>query len=68
MLENCSKELEILERDTSKLKNVVPPFAISYDEAVEDPAEVRFRYQMGRGSRRRDETILDSFLTACVCP
>jgi asparaginyl-tRNA synthetase len=35
-LERCSEELEILERDTTKLEAVAPPFhRISYSEAVE---------------------------------
>jgi len=36
VLEKCRIELEIIERDTSRLENVLPPFPrISYDEAVE---------------------------------
>lgn len=36
VLEKHQQELKILERDTSKLENVLPPFPrISYDEAVE---------------------------------
>jgi asparaginyl-tRNA synthetase len=36
VLEKHKEELKILERDTSKLENVLPPFPrISYDEAVE---------------------------------
>ena len=36
VLEKHQTELEIIERDTSKLERVLPPFArISYDEAVE---------------------------------
>jgi asparaginyl-tRNA synthetase len=35
VLEKHPKELEILERDTSKLQNILPPFPrISYDDAV----------------------------------
>src|SRR5690606_2553359 len=34
-LERCREELDILERDTSKLENIVPPFPrLSYTEAV----------------------------------
>ncbi len=34
-LENCSEELEVLERDTSKLEHVKPPFPrVSYTDAV----------------------------------
>ncbi|GAA4857403.1 asparagine--tRNA ligase [Paenibacillus vulneris] len=36
VLENCGKELEVLERDTSKLRNIQAPFPrITYDEAVQ---------------------------------
>ncbi|WP_282941594.1 asparagine--tRNA ligase [Paenibacillus sp. RC67] len=35
VLDNCGKELEVLERDTSKLKNIQAPFPrITYDEAI----------------------------------
>lgn len=35
ILANCGKELEVLERDTSKLKNIQAPFPrITYDEAI----------------------------------
>jgi asparaginyl-tRNA synthetase len=35
-LENCSEELKVLERDTSKLEHIRPPFPrISYTDAVE---------------------------------
>jgi len=35
-LEDCSEELKILERDTSKLQNIVTPFPrISYDRALD---------------------------------
>lgn len=36
VLEKCKAELEVLERDTSKLENVTAPFPrISYDEAID---------------------------------
>ncbi|MBE1443161.1 asparagine--tRNA ligase [Paenibacillus sp. OAS669] len=36
VLENCGKELEVLERDTSKLRNIQAPFPrITYDEAIQ---------------------------------
>lgn len=36
VLENCKLELEVLERDTSKLENIKAPFPrITYDEAIE---------------------------------
>jgi asparaginyl-tRNA synthetase len=58
-LQNCRRELEILERDTSKLENVVPPFPrISYDEAVEilqkNGSEIQWGEDLGGG----DETII----------
>ena len=35
VLDSCSTELSLLERDTDKLKAVIPPFPrITYDEAV----------------------------------
>jgi asparaginyl-tRNA synthetase len=41
-LEERAEELELLERDTSRLENVLPPFPrISYDEALEMIAEIR---------------------------
>lgn len=41
-LEYCCEELQILERDTSSLEKVTPPFPrISYDEALEKLAEIR---------------------------
>jgi asparaginyl-tRNA synthetase len=41
-LEERAEELALLDRDTSRLEKVVPPFArISYDEALEIIAEIR---------------------------
>ena len=41
-LEKCAHELALLERETSQLKKVQPPFPrISYDEALEILAEIR---------------------------
>jgi len=41
-LEERAEELELLERDTSRLEKVLPPFPrISYDEALETIAEIR---------------------------
>ena len=59
VLQNRRKELEILERDISKLESVVPPFPrISYDEAIEilrkNEAEVEWGEDFGGG----DETII----------
>lgn len=58
-LKNCRKELEILERDTSKLENIVPPFPrLSYDEAVkilqQNGSEIQWGDDLGGG----DETII----------
>lgn len=42
VLKNHEQELKILERDTSRLTQVTPPFArISYDDAVKLVAEIR---------------------------
>jgi asparaginyl-tRNA synthetase len=36
VLKECKHELEVLERDTSRLENIVPPFPrIHYDEAID---------------------------------
>ncbi|GAB4445353.1 MAG: asparagine--tRNA ligase [Anaerolineae bacterium] len=41
-LEVCGPELAVLERDTTMLQNVTPPFPrISYDEALDKLAEIR---------------------------
>ena len=59
VLENRAEELKTLERDTSKLENITPPFPrISYDEAIEilqkNGSEIQWGSDFGGG----DETIL----------
>lgn len=59
VLEHCRPQLEILERDISKLETVVPPFPrLSYDEAVEilqkNGSEIQWGDDLGGG----DETII----------
>ncbi|MFH1852828.1 MAG: asparagine--tRNA ligase [Candidatus Neomarinimicrobiota bacterium] len=58
-LDHCRSELEILERDTSRLEKVVPPFPrISYDEAVEILKRNGTDFQYGSDFGAGDETIL----------
>ncbi len=61
VLKNRRKELEILERDISKLEAIVGPFPrISYDEAIEtlqkSGVEIKWGEDLGGG----DETIIAS--------
>jgi asparaginyl-tRNA synthetase len=59
VLERRAAELAVLERDTSKLVNVVPPFPrISYDEAVRRLQEAGSDIQWGTDFGGDDETIL----------
>ena len=52
-------ELEILERDISRLQNVVPPFPrISYDEAIERLQDAGVDIEWGADFGGGDETIL----------
>jgi len=53
-LERCAEELKVLERDTSRLENVKPPFPrMSYTEAVEElkgrGSEVEWGKDLGAG-------------------
>lgn len=58
-LERCREELDILERDTSKLENIVPPFPrLSYTEAVERLQAKGSEIQWGQDLGATDETIL----------
>lgn len=59
VLEECQDELEILERDTSKLEAIVPPFPrISYDEALAKLAELGIEKEWGEDFGAEDETKL----------
>ena len=59
VLDNCSTELSLLERDTDKLKAVIPPFPrITYDEAVKLLNDNGSDFQYGSDFGAPDETLL----------
>jgi asparaginyl-tRNA synthetase len=59
VLANRAKELQTLERDTSKLEKVVPPFPrISYDEAVKLLQEKGFDFKWGDDFGAPHETAI----------
>jgi asparaginyl-tRNA synthetase len=59
VLRNCRKELETLERDTSKLEKVVAPFPrISYDEAVQFLKENGYEFEWGQDFGAPHETAI----------
>lgn len=59
VLENRKEELKVLERDTSKLETVKPPFPrISYDEAVKILQSKGSEIQWGGDFGNADETLL----------
>ena len=61
VLNDCKPELEILERDTSKLENVKRPFPrISYDEAVNILHENGVEFEWGNDLGGADETIISN--------
>ena len=58
-LERCSDELEVLERDTSLLERVKPPFPrISYSDAVEELQKKGSTIEWGQDLGANDETLL----------
>jgi asparaginyl-tRNA synthetase len=58
-LENCREELKVLERDTTKLEAVKPPFPrMSYTEAVEFLQEKGADVEWGRDLGAADEATL----------
>ncbi|MEJ2202659.1 MAG: asparagine--tRNA ligase [Gemmatimonadota bacterium] len=58
-LERCSVELEVLERDTSALERVKPPFPrLSYGEAVERLQAKGSAIEWGQDLGASDETML----------
>ncbi|HDG67706.1 MAG TPA: asparagine--tRNA ligase, partial [candidate division Zixibacteria bacterium] len=58
-LEKCREELDILERDTSKLEKISPPFPrITYDEAVELLQKKGFDTQWGDDFGGDEETAI----------
>jgi asparaginyl-tRNA synthetase len=59
LLEECQEEFQVLERDTSKLETVVPPFPrISYDEALAKLKELGIEKEWGEDFGAEDETVL----------
>ncbi|MFC0214807.1 asparagine--tRNA ligase [Paenibacillus chartarius] len=59
VLENCKKELETLERDTSKLEQVKAPFPrISYDDAVKFLNDNGFEFEWGEDFGAPHETAI----------
>ncbi|MEL1225042.1 MAG: asparagine--tRNA ligase [Candidatus Neomarinimicrobiota bacterium] len=59
VLETCSNELVLLERDTTKLESIVPPFPrITYDEAVNLLKDNGLEFTYGSDFGAQDETIL----------
>ena len=58
-LERCQEELKVLERDTSKLEQVTPPFPrMSYTQAVERLKELGSDIEWGRDLGAADEALL----------
>ena len=61
ILENCTNELDILERDISKLEKVVPPFPrLSYKEAVQILNDNGSDFKYGNDFGAPDETLLSA--------
>ena len=59
VLKNCANELLILERDTTKLESIIPPFPrITYDEAVSLLKDNGSDFVYGSDFGAPDETIL----------
>ncbi|SCW38361.1 asparaginyl-tRNA synthetase [Paenibacillus tianmuensis] len=59
VLQNCRKELETLERDTTKLEQVVGPFPrITYDEAVRFLQENGHEFEWGEDFGAPHETAI----------
>ena len=59
VLETCANELMLLERDTTKLESIVPPFPrITYDEAVGILKENGVEFTYGSDFGAPDETML----------
>ncbi len=58
-LERCAEELKHLERDTSKLENIKPPFPrISYTQAIERLQEKGVDVEWGQDLGAEHETVL----------
>ena len=70
VLDERKEELKVLERDTSKLENIVPPFPrLHYDEAVKmlheghERGELENRFEWGGDFGAPDETYLSKPLS-----
>jgi asparaginyl-tRNA synthetase len=67
-LEQRKRELQVLERDTSKLEKVVPPFPrISYDEAAELLQKKGLPFTWGGDFGAPDETALSEEFDRPIC-
>jgi asparaginyl-tRNA synthetase len=67
-LEQRKRELQVLERDTSKLEKVVPPFPrISYDEAAELLQKKGLPFTWGGDFGAPDETALSEDFDRPIC-
>lgn len=61
VLETCSEHLKALERDTSRLESLAPPFPrIKYDEAVEILKKEGSDFKWGEDFGAEDETIISN--------
>jgi asparaginyl-tRNA synthetase len=61
VLSRCGPELKLLERDTSKLSRVVPPFPrLDYGEAIETLTKLGHPMEWGGDLGAEEETILSS--------
>ncbi len=61
VLDHCRMELEMLERDTSRLEKVAPPFPrITYDEAVNILHDHQIDFQWGDDFGGTDETVISN--------
>lgn len=59
VLKKCASELKVLERDTTKLEKVQPPFPrISYDEAVAIITAAGLPFENGNDFGGTDETVI----------
>jgi asparaginyl-tRNA synthetase len=68
VLDKRRAELRVLERDTSKLENVKPPFPrVRYDEAAKILQEKGLPFQYGSDLGGTDETVLSEQYDRPVC-
>ena len=61
VLDRCAEDLKVLERDTSALERVVPPFPrLAYDDAARILEEKGLPFEAGGDFGAEDETVLSS--------